>query len=346
MKKVLLDLSVLKHINCGLGQVAYNYGVFFSNHVFDDLEITLLLPKKFFGVFGSNVKYIESKEIYTIFPFLLPKFDVWHSIHQLTRFRPSRKSTKNILTIHDLNFLYEKESDKISKYRKKLTRKINRANTITVISNFVKEDVCKNFRIDKPLSVIYNGVEFLTIGEELIPKKVDETTPFLFSIGQMFPKKNFHVLLDAMKLLPQYNLYLAGKKSTDYGQMIEKRIQTENINNVFLLGVIDHKEKIWLYNHCEAFLFPSLFEGFGLPIIEAMFFKKPVISSDKTSLKEIGANYVEFLNDFSPEEISKKVLLAIEKAKNNLESLDEEFKYASSFSYQRHFDSYLKLYRD
>ena len=46
MKKVLLDLSVLKHINCGLGQVAYNYGVYFSHHTFDDLEITLLLPKK------------------------------------------------------------------------------------------------------------------------------------------------------------------------------------------------------------------------------------------------------------------------------------------------------------
>ena len=52
MKKVLLDLSVLKHINCGLGQVAYNYGVYFSNYTFDDLEITLLLPKKYFGAFA------------------------------------------------------------------------------------------------------------------------------------------------------------------------------------------------------------------------------------------------------------------------------------------------------
>lgn len=345
MKKVLLDLSVLKHINCGLGQVAYNYGLFFSKHDFDDLEFTLLLPKKFFGAFGTNVKYLESKEIYTIFPCLIPHFDVWHSIHQLSRFVPSRKSTKNILTIHDLNFLYEKEADKIAKYRRKLTKKIKRADAITVISNFVKEDVCRNFDIVKDVEVIYNGVEFLKADNEKVPMKVDTAQPFLFTIGQMFPKKNFHVLLDAMKLLPQYNLYMAGKKSTDYGQMIEKRIEEEGIKNVFLLGEIDHTEKIWLYNHCSAFVFPSLFEGFGLPIIEAMFFRKPVVSSDKSSLKEIGAEYVQFLDNFSPEEIAQKVLFAIEKAKSTPACLDAEFEYASSFSYQKHFDSYLKLYR-
>lgn len=345
MKKVLLDLSVLKHINCGLGQVAYNYGVYFSNHTFDDLEITLLLPKKYFGAFGSNVKYLESKEIYTIFPCLIPQFDVWHSIHQLSRFSPSRKATKNILTIHDLNFLYEKEADKIEKYRKKIAKKIDRADIITVISNFVKNDVCKNFEIKKSIEVIYNGVEFLTSDGEQKPKSVNDSTPFIFSIGQMFPKKNFHVLLDAMKLLPQFNLYLVGKKTTEYGQMIENRIKGENIKNVFLLGEIEHIEKIWMYNHCEAFVFPSLFEGFGLPIIEAMFFRKPVISSDKTSLREIGADQVEFLDNFSPDEIAQKILLAIEKAKKFPETLDMKFRYASSFSYQKHFEEYLKLYR-
>lgn len=346
MKKVLIDLSVLKHLNCGLGQVAYNYAKYFElNAKSLDFEVHLLVPKSYMGAFGNDVFYHQARELQTIFPFLFPKFDVWHSIHQLSRFKPSRCSTQTILTIHDLNFLYEKDASKIQKYSKRLATKIHRANKLVCISNFAKEDVEKHFSSDKPIEVLYNGVEFMSAEVEKKPASFHENgRKFLFSIGQLMPKKNFHVMLDAMKQLPEYDFYLAGKDTTEYATMMKKRIEDEHIENVFLLGEILHSEKVWLYNHCEAFVFPSLLEGFGLPIIEAMFFEKPVVSSDKTSLKEIGADHVTFIDRFDPDYIAAQVKKAISEF--NEEKAFSNCEYAKSFSYEKHLGRYVEIYRE
>ncbi len=348
MKKVLIDLSILKHLNCGLGQVAYNYAKYFEKHAKElDFEVHLLVPKAYKGSFGSDVFYHESKELYTIFPCLLPRFDVWHSIHQLSRFKVSRRSTKNILTIHDLNFIYEKEGATLVKYTKRLQKKIDRANKLMCISNFAKDDVVKHFHPSKEIEVLYNGVEFLSSRDEKQPNMHGkEGRKFLFTIGQLMPKKNFHVLLDAMKLLPEYTLFIAGKNNTEYADMMQKRIEEEHIDNVVLLGEILHSEKVWLYNHCDAFLFPSLFEGFGLPIIEAMYFKKPVLSSDKTSLKEIGAGHAIFMEDFEAEHIAEKVRTAIDQFQTDPSLAIRNEEYARSFSYEKHLGRYIEIYRE
>lgn len=347
MKKVLVDLSILKHLNCGLGQVAYNYATYFGKHASEfDFEIHLLVPKSYVGSFGDDVYYHVSREIYTIFPFLLPKFDVWHSIHQLSRFKPSRRSTKNILTIHDLNFLYEKEGASLDKYTQRLQKKINRASRLLCISQFAKNDVVNYFHPQKDIEVLYNGVEALSASDEKQPHLPEPDKKFLFTIGQIMPKKNFHVLLDAMKRLPDYTLYLAGKNTTEYADMIRNRIQDEAISNVYLLGEILHSEKIWLYNHCEAFVFPSLFEGFGLPIIEAMFFGKPVISSDRTSLKEIGSDHVFFMDTFEPDHIASKIKEAIAAFQQHPDLAIRNEEYARSFSYDKHLGRYVEIYRE
>ena len=346
MKKVLVDLSVLKHLNCGLGQVAYNYGRYFGQHAKQyEFEVHLLVPKSFVGSFGMDVHYHISHERYALFPCLLPKFDVWHSIHQLSRFKPSRRSTHNILTIHDLNFLYEKTAFSQKKYLRRIKRKINRACRVLCISEFAKKDVERVFKVEKDIEVLYNGIEFASVSDEKQPE-LPSDKKFIFTIGQIMPKKNFHVLLDAMKLLPEYALYIAGKNSSEYADMIRRRIEDEHIGNVFLLGEILHSEKVWFYHHCEAFVFPSIFEGFGLPIVEAMYFKKPVVSSDKTSLREIGADHVRFLRNFKAKHIASMIKQAIEDFAKDPEVALRNEAYAKSFSYDRHLGRYVEIYRE
>lgn len=345
-KRVLVDLSSLKHLNCGLGQVAYNYGRYFGSHASClDFEVHLLLPRKFIGAFGNDVKYHNSRSLLSKQRMRLISFDAWHSIHQLSRFRPSPRPTMNILTVHDLNFMYEKGVVKQKEYLKRLQRKIDRADRVVCISNFVKTDLLRFMRVDKPVEVLYNGVEFMSDVQEQKPQLPGDGK-FLFSIGQMMPKKNFHVLLDAMKLLPEYTLYLAGSKDTEYAEMIEGRIRDEHIENVFLLGEILHSEKVWLYNHCEAFVFPSLFEGFGLPVIEALSFGRPVVSSDSTSLKEIGGGHVFFLENFEPEHIAARIREAVSVSIGNPQMSADNMEYARSFSYEKHLGRYVEIYRE
>ena len=348
MKKVLIDLSILKHLNCGLGQIAYNYARYYGENAGKlDFEVHLLLPKAYVGVFGNDVHYHKSSDLFSLFPFLFPKFDVWHSIHQMSRFMPSGKSTGNILTVHDINFIYEKEGIKQNRYSRKFKKRIDRADRITCISDFTKTDVLSHFSINKPIEVIYNGVEF---GNPATGTRPDLPFPadskFLFSISQIKPKKNFHVLLDAMKLMPEYNLVIAGEKSSAYAQMIEKRIATEGIRNVFLVGAVHNSEKIWLYNNCQAFVFPSLFEGFGLPVIEAMSYGKPVISSDKTSLKEICAGHAFILENFEPAHIAAKIKEGIDAYAKDPKLATQNAEYAHTFTYDHHMNAYLRLYKD
>jgi glycosyltransferase involved in cell wall biosynthesis len=345
-KRVLVDLSILKHLHCGLGQIAWNYGLYYKSHAPKDLDITLLVPKEYVGAFGTNIKYKPSKRIYRVLPWLLPTYDLWHSIHQLSLYAPSRFWTKNLLTIHDLNYLYEKKGTKISKYHKWVQKRIDRASFITTISHFTKDDVENHMDMnEKPNKVIYNGVEMLDASKAQQPLSVqDAHTPFFFTIGQIKKKKNFHTLLDLMKLYPQYNLYIAGQDHEDYAEMIRQRITNEKIENAFLIGTVNTEEKIWLYKNCKAFLFPSLFEGFGLPVIEAMSFGKPVFSSPKTSLSEIGGKYAFFWNSFEPHSMKEVIDQNLDAFYNDPQRVEATKQYAHSFSYQKHMEEYFKLY--
>ena len=204
-----------------------------------------------------------------------------------------------------------------------------------------------HFPTDTPQEIIYNGVEFGDPQQERRPVlPFDENSKYLFTIGQIRQKKNFHVLLDAMKLLPQYKLVIAGEKGSAYADMIEERIKAEGIDNVFLIGTVHNSEKIWLYNHCEAFVFPSMFEGFGLPVIEAMSFGKPVVSSDMTSLKEICSGHAFILENFEADHIAGKITQAIDTYSKDPALVAQNTEYARSFTYRRHMDEYLRIYRE
>ncbi len=355
-KKLLVDLSEIKELCGGLGQVSLAYGNYFKAHYAgksSGYQLYLLLPKKYFGAFGKQIKYISSDNWFRRHSrYFFPNVDVWHAIYQISRFKPYSSKTKFILTIHDLNYLYEADSEK-SKYKSqyRTQRKVNRADEIVCISHFVKKEVEENLVLNgKECKVIYNQVK--TFDKSLAEKPNREIkTPFFFAIGVIWQKKNFHVLLDLMKRMPDKHLYIAGKerareKDNGYAIMIRERLRAENIDNVTLMGGISDAEKIWMYENCEAFLVPSLLEGFGLPVIEAMQFGKPVFSSSATSLPEIGDKYAFFWPDFEPDNMKKLIEETLPRFYADEKFMEEQKRYAASFSGDRHFEEYEKLYRN
>jgi glycosyltransferase involved in cell wall biosynthesis len=348
---ILMDLSYLKDIYRGYGQIALNYGNYFKENYsgqYSDYKFTLLLPKKYFGLFGNEVNYISSSNwLRKHCNYLFPKFDIWHSLQFPVRFKPYSKSTKYILTIHDLNVLsleYERSQKQVAKNYRRLSSHLKRASVITTVSNYSKKQIEKYFELEgKRLVRIYNGVEEIATKSPREPDcKIEK--PFFFSISAFRPKKNFHVLLDMMKLMPDKHLYIAGNNKTEYGRLLKNRIEAEGITNTVLLGPVSEEEKIWLYEHCEAFLFPSLLEGFGLPIIEAMQFGKPVFSSRETSLKEIGDDYAYFWKNFNPRQMKQTIDESLAAFYQNKEHALKEKEYARLFSYEKHFEEYMKLY--
>ena len=254
MTRILIDLSVLRNVNCGLGQVALNYGYYFRDEYQprEDEEITLMVPKKFMGAFGDNVKYVRSWKIYRIFPqWIAAKFDVWHAIHQLSRWNPN--AWHYVLTIHDFNCVYEKQDPvRVNKYLTKIQRKVEWADRIVAISQFAKSETEKYTRLNgKSVDVIYNGIERIDLKPEEPVEGVVQ--PYLFTIGELKAKKNFHVLLGMMEHMPDKHLYIAGNNNTPYADEIRQEIAHRGLTNVHLLGLVSEAQKVWLYRHCEAF---------------------------------------------------------------------------------------------
>ena len=344
VKKILIDLSILKNVHCGLGQVALNYGYYFRDEYqpSEREQIYLLVPKSFVGAFGENVQYVVARKIYRVLPWLIgPWFDVWHAIHQLSRYKPFARHY--LLTIHDFNFIYEKSGPKVMKYLNMVQRKVFRADRVFAISEFAKNETDGHVYVDEKqmLQVVYNGIERIDLKPE--HPMVGVQQPYLFSIGEVKEKKNFHVLLDMMAYLPELQLYIAGKNNTPYADRIRADIATKGLTNVHLLGLVTEEEKVWLYRHCKAFVFPSLFEGFGLPVVEAMLFRKPVICSHETSLIEIGGDHVTFFPEGYP---AKECAELIANAQLTPEQADANEQYARSFTWKKHMETYLSVYRE
>ncbi len=344
-KKVLIDLTVLRHPFCGLGQIALNYGRWFQQHapdLADEFHFTLLVPKNYMGKFGNHVSYIKRNDLRRQFPLLMPRFDVWHAINQMSAFRPWSRTTRYIITIHDVNFIHEKADAKQRKYRRRLQRRCDRASEFCFISQFAMDDTRRVLDLGgKPARVIYNGVEDLTIGDQARPQNLPEG-PFFLALGEVKAKKNLHTLLPMMDRLKDHRLVIAGNDAGHYADQL--RASLPQHPNVSMLGLVSNQERRWLYAHCQALLFPSTAEGFGLPIIEAMQWGKPVFCSTFTSIPEIGGPHAHYFTDFDPDAMARLVSQGLRDF--TPQKAEQEQAYAATFSYERHLAQYIELYRE
>jgi glycosyltransferase involved in cell wall biosynthesis len=348
MTKILVNLHKLKNLNCGLGQVALNMGKYLSQ-LPNANDYTFIVPKGFTGYFGNKVKYTELNGLNKYISFSSERYDILHLTHQMSS-RFAARYNRMILTIHDLNFMYEKKSErKRNKYLKKVQKRVDKADALIYISNFAKEISNKflNIPSTKTQRIIYNGVE---IDTETITERPDylPAGEFLFTIGEVMAKKNFSVLIPFLKKLPHsYNLIIAGKSTTAYAEELKKRIRGEGLENkVIMPGMIPEDDKLYLYRHCKAFVFPSLYEGFGLPVIEAMRFGKPVFISTSTSLPEIGGDLAFYWEDFDPDSMANVFEEKMQVFNSDINYPDKLKKYSTRFTWKENIDQYNKLYQE
>ncbi|MFM8898962.1 MAG: glycosyltransferase family 4 protein [Burkholderiales bacterium] len=297
------------------------------------------LKEELFGVFGKDVSYLAVTRWQRWRHQQAEPFALWHKLNQLNKTRPPEGTPHQVATVHDLNFVYFKNNYSQWRDFRKLRQLLESTTHIVTISQYVRDDVLKILKWEKPLTVIYNGARDLK-GSPQTPPKNWLKKDYFFHISRMTRSKNIEVILDLAKFWPEKNFVLAGPENQDT-RSIRSRLEKEPLRNVQLLLSISDSEKAWLYANCEGFLFPSLTEGFGLPPIEAMHFGKPVFLSDRTCLPEIGGNYAEYFHDFSPQNmksvISEKILPLTSKE-------SEIKKHAANFNWDSCCEQYIKLY--
>lgn len=254
---------------------------------------------------------------------------------------PSKASL--VLTIHGLHFLDEFSPEATARELKRVQALVNRAAVIVTVSQFTADLVRNRLETDsKPIVVIPNGIEQSAV-ETVMPPWAPRQK-FLFSIGTFFSRKNFHVLVPMMKRLPEYQLVLAGDYRHPYGDVVQETIQKEGLaDRILMPGEISEGEKQWLFEKGDAFLFPSLSEGFGIPIIEAFHRGKPVFCSRAGSLPEVGSTHAYYWDTLSPEHLAEQVRTGL--SSESPERVQARTSYASQFTWASVAAAYLKIYR-
>lgn len=348
MKRIFIDFERIKNPYCGLGQVSISLGQSLEKLKPDELDLIYFIPREAQKYFCGTIKYNSTRiyKKYAVNPQgrLLPaNIDLWHTTNQDSDYFPFKNKGIKLLTIHDLNFLHQDNKSRIKRRLFKLNKKIEHSHHISTISNFVKNELIKIYRLPEDcISVIYNGVNFYT-NDNPDPPTFDPGE-FLFTIGQVVEKKNFHTLVEMMHYLPGKKLIIAGQKPGAYATRIEQLVTEYKLEDrVHLTGPVSESTKHWFYKHCDAFVFPSLAEGFGLPPIEAMRAGKPVILSSATSLPEIAGSHGYYWDNFEAEYMAHQVEYAIRDYREN-QRQQSAVEHALGFNWEKSATQYLDLY--
>jgi glycosyltransferase involved in cell wall biosynthesis len=344
MPRFVIDCERMKYPNNGLYTYCSELGQSLMKLVAPPEELYFYLPSYRQTLFSDQAHY-NQKAWHKLWMPYSKDIQVWHTTYQLSDYSPESPGIKRVLTIHDLNFLYKPNyKHRISGQLSKVQRMINKADHLIAISNYVKQDVLQHLDIgDTPLSVIYNGCDVRAYPNFNNPV-YRPARPFLFTIGTILPKKNFHVIPCLLKDT-NYELIIAGNANTTYQKQILQEAAAYGVQDrVKILGPIDEESKYWYFSNCAAFVFPSIAEGFGIPVIEAMHHGKPVFLSNKTSLPEIGGDLAYYFENFEPaymREVFSKGMAHYEAT----QPMAAIKKHADSFSWEEIGEQYLNIYR-
>ena len=347
-KQIVFDAERMKYPHTGLYHYCLQLGLALQKIVDGSMEeLKFYVRPGHDKSFGENALYIEQHGLHKFF---MPtsKASVWHTTYQATNYFPFRKKVKVVFTIHDLNVVHENKMNpkRLQKELNKIQKRIDAADHIIAISHFTMADLKKHLKIhNKCATVIHNGCNIQLIQNIEVPQNLPKTQ-FLFTLGTINAKKNFHVL-PCLLVGNNRQLFIAGiTDNENYKQVIIKEAEKNGVaERVIFTGPINENDKQWYMKNCEAFVFPSLAEGFGLPVIEAMYFGKPVILSNATALPEIGGPDAYYFNDFEPDNMRAVLQSALKNFKENPNAESKMISRAKMFTWEDAAKKYLEVYR-
>ena len=255
-----------------------------------------------------------------------------------------------VVTIHDISFehfpdIFTKKEMFIQKklipYAAKKSRKI------FTVSDFSKRDICEKYGINpEKVVVTYNGKSALFQKSEMTETEKDKLKEqfqlpdeYILYVGNIQPRKNLKRLLQAyVKYTAESSnakhLVIVGKKAWMYDSIFEEIKQNHLEGQVHFTGYVEESDLVKLYNQALFFVYPSIFEGFGLPVLEAMSCGTPVITSNITSIPEVAGDACYMVDPFQVDEICRALVLFSDDAALRREFGEKGLKQAEKFDWK------------
>lgn len=256
---------------------------------------------------------------------------------------------KQILVIHDLAFLhYPKYIAKHHLYFYKIFTPwfIKKATVVATVSEFSKQDIVAQYKVNpKKINVIYSAAKPMFVPltweekQQTQDSYADGFQYFLF-VGGVHPRKNVMGLLKAFSIFKKwqqsnFKLLIAGRLAWQFNDVVEKLKTYKYKDDVVLLDYVPEKKLAKLVASAYAVVYPSFFEGFGVPIIEAMQSKTAVITSNVSSMPEIAGDAALLCNPNEHEDIAKQMLTLYKDENLKQQLITKGVEQASKFTWQK-----------
>ena len=289
----------------------------------------------------------------------LPEIDIYHAPSPETL---DIDGCKIIVTMHDLiykAFPQGHTEATIATTNQQFQGIVERADKIICCSEYTKKDLLKYFPMDQnKIAMIHQGVDknvFYPVSSDERPaaraaiRAKGVTGPFILFVGTIEPRKNLKNLLKAFALIKkefQGSLAVVGMKgwmSDDIGALVE---ELNLKNNVHLLGYLTDEELRYFYNEAEVFVFPSFYEGFGFPIVEAFSCGAPVVTSNASSCPEVAAEAALLIDPTNVQDMVDKILRVMRDRTLRNSLKEKGLKRATDFSFEKTARETLAVYRN
>lgn len=354
--KILVDSISLLFPLTGIGR--YTYEV--SKQLEEDNS---LLIEYFYGYYSKKlIKPSSSKEIKGLKSFISKKpmikkivrkillsyvhlFSKSYELYWQPNFIPNSgiKAKKIVTTVHDFSFILYRDfhpKERIEYIEKYFFNNLDRSDMIITGSEYTKREILKytKFKEDK-IVVIYHGIDHnLFKVYQKIELGFDLPSKFILSVGSIEPRKNLLRLLKAYQGLPleikdEYKLLLVGFSGWENSEIISLIKELEEY--VQYLGFISDEELAQVYNLATLFVYPSLYEGFGLPVLEAMACGTAVVSSGLSSLPEVGGDAPLYCDPYSITDIQEKIVSTLADSSKRDSMVEKGLAQAQKFSWQK-----------
>jgi glycosyltransferase involved in cell wall biosynthesis len=339
-----ISLGNLDRFVDGLGEFAQQLGLALAGRApglreSHGIELHFHAPPALHGCFGDAVGYLDVRRSQEWWHRQPQHFAAWHVLNQLNRYPAPQGTAQRLLTVHDLNFMHVKTGYSRWRDSRRVRRLLARNDRILTISDHVAADLRRHLGFSGTTTTVYNGARNLSSApQEAVPELQGQ--PFFFHISRMTPSKNVEALLAMLAAWPGKTLVLAGPAAARNAEL--QALGAALGPRLRVLTLVNDAQKAWLYAHCEAFLFPSLSEGFGLPPIEALHFGKPVFLSDRTCLPEIGGDAAFYWHDFDA--VSMRQVVEAGLAAFGPAAAARARNHAARYTWERAADGYVQAY--
>lgn len=256
---------------------------------------------------------------------IAPPFDITLPSVDLTIFPnfatwPAARSRLRATVIHDLTYLHSPElveEKNLAHLRRVVPRSIHEADFIITVSNSVRQELIDTFQLDSDRCIVTpippDATYFVENHNEIHDKYGIPTKKYLFFIGNLEPRKDLPTLIAAYRQLPdamrqEYSLVLAGgqgwKTEASKKAITDAKDAGEKVVHI---GYVDQADVAALYQKASAFVMPSLYEGFGMPVLEALSAGTPVVASDIPVLREAGGAAALYATPQNPADFAGKI---------------------------------------